>query len=474
MSSSTERAGRTGRPVFLAGLMADLRSQTASDRVLDVTGEVIGPAPASGGLVERGASAARSAAARLRAGNLFRNRQQAVDAKVTYLPSEDVPQRELPIRRITFLAFVVLPALLSLLYFTLLATDQYTAEMRFVIRQGGQDGIRSLLSGSTGGGGAANVGAMMSSLGGGSSASTATEDGHIVTSYIHSRAMIDDISKTVGLRELFARPEIDFYARLRDNTSADDLLAYWNTMVGTGIDATSGIITVTVRAFRPEDAVLVAKAIQDLCEKLINEISGRARQDALRRATEEVARAQAMMTAAIGEMERYRNEEGMIDPVQTATETGKLLTKVLTDQLAAEGQLFVASRSLEADSPTVRNLRSRVDTLRAQTAALRSQLAGNSAENRNVAGALVKFEEIMVKQKVAESLYSMAESGLDRARRTAEARSTYLTPFVPPSLPEDPSYPKRLLFPLAIGVICLVLWSIVTLICASVQDHRLR
>ncbi|WP_299562690.1 capsule biosynthesis protein [Enterovirga sp.] len=424
--------------------------------------------------MERGASAARSAAARLRAGNLFRNRQQAVDAKVTYLPSEDVPQRELPIRRITFLAFVVLPALLSLLYFTLLATDQYTAEMRFVIRQGGQDGIRSLLSGSTGGGGAANVGAMMSSLGGGSSASTATEDGHIVTSYIHSRAMIDDISKTVGLRELFARPEIDFYARLRDNTSADDLLAYWNTMVGTGIDATSGIITVTVRAFRPEDAVLVAKAIQDLCEKLINEISGRARQDALRRATEEVARAQAMMTAAIGEMERYRNEEGMIDPVQTATETGKLLTKVLTDQLAAEGQLFVASRSLEADSPTVRNLRSRVDTLRAQTAALRSQLAGNSAENRNVAGALVKFEEIMVKQKVAESLYSMAESGLDRARRTAEARSTYLTPFVPPSLPEDPSYPKRLLFPLAIGVICLVLWSIVTLICASVQDHRLR
>lgn len=450
--------------------MADSTPTASRDRAFDVASEIIAPAPRPGGAVERG-GVGRGVSALRRARNLFQHRAPVVDADVSYLPSEQPQIRRPPIGWISFGLCVLLPALLSLVYFTVLASDQYVAEMRFVIRQGSQDGLRSLLSGA-GGGGAANAGSMVQAAMGGSGA--ASEDGHIVTSYIHSRAMVDDIVKTVDIRDVFTRPGADFYARLSKDASVDDLLIYWNRMVSTSIDSTSGIITVAVRAFRPADAVLVAQAIQDLSEKLVNEMSTRARRDALRRATEEVARAQKMIMEALQEMERYRNQEGLIDPVQTATETGKLLTRVLTDQLTVEAQLFVSSRSLGPDSPTIRNLQSRVDSLRSQTAALREQLAGNKGETRNVAAALVKFEEIAVKQKVAETLYVMAEGGLDRARRTAEARSIYLTPFVPPGLPEDSTYPKRFLFPLAIAVVCLVLWSIVSLITASVGDHRLR
>ena len=107
------------------------------------------------------------------------------------------------------------------------------------------------------------------------------QNAYIVTSYIQSRAIVDDLSKTLNLREIFRRPEADFWARLKRNAWIDELTDYWKSMVSTYIDAPSGIVTLQVRAFRPDDAVALAKAVLTLSETLVNRISDRARQDAM-------------------------------------------------------------------------------------------------------------------------------------------------------------------------------------------------
>lgn len=379
----------------------------------------------------------------------------------------EIATSRFPLGKISFVVCVLIPTFLVGLYFAFVAADQFVAEARFVVRLGPQDsmskesGIASMLSAVTKGG-----------SGGGSGGTSATEEAHVVTSYIHSRGIVDDVLKTVDLRALYTRPEADFYARLRSNATIDELVEYWRQMVTSYVDSMSGIVTVEVRAFRPDDAVLLVRTIGHLSEKLINEISQRARRDALRRATEEVERAQGLMYEALRDMERYRNSEGLIDPVQTASETGKLLTKILADQITAEGELFVAKRSLSADSPAVRRLTTRAEGLKAQVAELRAQLAGRE-EARNVAASLAKFEEVAIKQKMAETLYSLAETGLDRARRNAEAQSVYLSVFVPPGLPQEYTYPKRFEYSAAIAVVLFVFWSIAGMIWLSVEDHRL-
>ncbi len=370
------------------------------------------------------------------------------------------------IHKVSFALCVILPAILGAIYFAAIASDQFVAEMRFVVRFGTQDTSPTT---SAAGGASALLGGIAKATG----SSSSTEDAYIVTSYIHSRTMVDDLSARVDLRQIYRRPEADLVARLKETASVDELRKYWSKMVGTSIESTSGIVTVQIRAFRPEDAVLLATHVEQLAERLVNDISTRARTDALRRANEEVERTQKMMYDALRDMERYRNTEGLIDPIQTATETGKLLTGVLTDQLSAENQLFVARQSLGPESPSVRTLQTRVESLRQQVVRLRQQIAGNTSESRNVAAALARYEEVAVKQKMAEGLYTLAANGLDRARRTAESQSLYLTTFVPPRLPEDNVYPKRIFNPIAIAICCLVFWSIVVLICASVEDHRL-
>lgn len=395
------------------------------------------------------------------------------------LPQEARPTRPFPLGWATFTAFVLVPTILTALYFAFIASNQYVAEMRVVVRMGrataSGGGLSSIMGQMAGGGssgssltgGLPTGGAQPSPEGG-----TSTENAHIVASYIHSRAMVEEIMKLVNLREVFSRPEADIYARLSRHASMEDLTLYWQSMVSVSLEPLSGIITIQVRAFRPQDAVELSKHVEALSEKLVNTISSRARADALRRATDEVQRAQGLLLASLQEMEKYRNREGIIDPIETAKQKGRLLAKVLSDQLEVENQLFIAGKSLAQDSNTVRALRTRAENLRRQVAQLRAEIAGEG-QSANVAGALARYEEVAIQQKLAQTLYTMAENGLERARITAEAQSVYLTVFVQPGLPEDSIYPKRIQFTLLLMGTFLVAWGIGALIWASVEDHRL-
>lgn len=394
------------------------------------------------------------------------------------LEVEEPQTRPFPLAWASFVAVVVVPASLILLYFAFVASNQYIAEMRLVVRMGriGQvSNLSSMMSKAEPGG--SGGGALPGGMGGDSAAptdsGTAIENAQIVTSYVRSRAVVDELLKVVNLREMFTRPEADFYARLRKDASIEDLVDYWRTMTRATLDSVSGIVTIQVRAFRPEDAVEISRHVEAISEKLVNGISTRARADALRRATEEVERAQGVLLASLRELEKFRNREGIIDPLEAARQTGTILAKVLGEQLEAENQLFIASKSLAPDSATVRQLRTRADNLRKQVADIRAQLAGSDGQAANVAGMLARYEEVSVQQKLAQTLYAMAESGMERARIAAEAQSIYLSVFVKPNLPEDTLYPKRVQFTFLITIALLVGWSIAALIGASIQDHRL-
>jgi capsular polysaccharide transport system permease protein len=363
---------------------------------------------------------------------------------------------------LTFIVFVVIPSFISQFYLIFVAADQYVAEARFAVRIAEVESPTDILQ------------SAISAFGASPSTSTpSSQNAYIVTSYIRSRAMIDDITKAADLREIFRRPEADFWSRLRSSPSVEELLKYWLHMVDCYVDAPSGIVKLQVRAFRKDDAVTIANAALSLSEKLVNVLSNRARADAMKMAEQEVRRADGLVRGALSDLRRYRDSEGLIDPVKAADETDKLLAQLLTERVQIESELFVATRSLARDAPTVQNLRNRLDSVEAQIIDLKSKLTGNSLQSRNLAGALAQFEALELQRQFAEKLYSMAQDGLERARMLAERQSTYLTVFVPPSKPEEASFPRRIGYSLAIPLVLMIFWGIGALISASIEDHRL-
>jgi capsular polysaccharide transport system permease protein len=372
----------------------------------------------------------------------------------------------------TFIGFVIAPSVAASLYFAFIASDQYTVETRFAVRSLEIDSSPSP-SGAVAGLGATSGGAGGGGAGGVSIASS-TQNSYVVTSYVRSRAIIDDLSGKVKLREIFRRPEADFWARLGHNVPIEKLVDYWNSMVDTEVETSSGIVTVRVRAFRKEDALALGKAVMAASEALVNRISDRARHDATAMAEKDVRSAFKAVQATLAALNKFRDEFGMIDPGQKTSEISTLLSPLMGDKIKMESELFVASRELAPDAPTVRVLREQIETADRQIKELQAKLT--SRENRGggtIAESLAKFEELEVQRQLAEQLYALARSDLDRAQLRANRQSLYLTVFVPPALPETALYPHRLSFPLLLFIGLAILWSIAVMVLASIEDHRL-
>jgi capsular polysaccharide transport system permease protein len=365
---------------------------------------------------------------------------------------------------LSFVACVLVPTAAAIVYLFFLAADQYVAEARFAVRAAEDISFEQKPRGNNN---------LLAAALPSSAASFAQQDAEIVASYIRSRAIIDDLEKIVDVRAIFSRPEADFWERLPDNASAEVLRDYWLQKVTAYLEHISGIVYVKVRAFRRDDALALANAIVAVSERLVNSISLRARADAMRRAEEEVRRADGLMRLALADLAHFRDAEGIIDPVKAADLTGKVLLQLMQDKIKVDTELFILQRVSSADAPGIASLRARLESVEGQIERTRAELAGADPQARNLAGVLAKFEELEVKRQFAESVYAFARDGLDRARITAERQTIYVTVFVPPALPQEVAFPLRFTYSALIAITLIIAWATGAMICASILDHRI-
>jgi capsular polysaccharide transport system permease protein len=363
---------------------------------------------------------------------------------------------------LSFIGLVALPSFAAILYLAFIASDQYVSEARFALHAAQNDlNIPKQSSSSS-----------MSSAATGSLPALTSQEAYVVTGYIHSHAILNDLSKEMDLREIFRRPEADFWAILKADASAEDFLKYWNGMVTTSIDGPSGIVTVYARAFRPDDALRLTEAIVRASEKLVNDISARARNDTMKSSEEEVRRTEGLVRQALADMRTYRDKEGFISPVTAATSTSTLLLTAMADKIKLENDYFATSASLSPNAPSLQTLKVRLQGLDKQIDDLKSQLTTTSPQGKAISASLGRFEELELQRVFGEKLYTMAQDALERSRLKAERQNIYLATFVPPALPEEAKYPERLALSGLIPVGLLIVWGIFALIGAAINDHR--
>jgi capsular polysaccharide transport system permease protein len=391
---------------------------------------------------------------------LFR-RATAGEAEQAYYPFFRAVAPRVPWWRISFFVCVLIPSIAAIFYLAVLAAPQFTVESRFVVRAA--DPVMATNEKLS----------AVASLGAAFTYSSVAQNSYVVAQYIRSRAAVDDLLGLIDLRTIYQRPEADFWARLKSDASEEELVDYWRQMVRAYVDSTSSIVILEVRAFRPDDALKVAQAIITLSERLVNQMSQRARQDVMRFSEEEVRRADLHIQSVLNDLQTARDEEGMLEPTKAADETSRLLMPLMAEKIRIEGDLYVASRSLDKSSPTVRQLKSRLEIAERQISVLKSNLAGDSGASRTVASSLRRFEQLEVQRFLAEKILTFAEDGLERARIKAERQNLYFMVFVSPSLPREAMLPHRLAYSILIPIACLILWGIVALLWATIEDHRM-
>ena len=369
-----------------------------------------------------------------------------------------------PIGMISFLLIVLIPFACMLYYYTFSATDQFISETRFAVRSFGDTAGNSYHdadgSGVTSGQSVLRLKPLQ-------------QDSYLVTSFIHSPAILDRLSQKIDLRALFGNPSVDWLSRLRENASPEDLMTYWNDQVSTYVDGPSGIVTMYVRAFSPQSAHQIGELVITESEQLVNELAERSRRDVVARATAEVEQRGTEYRKTLTDLNLYQNSSGILSPQDRASETGTLLTALMAQKLSIDSRLFVLRQSVDDNAPTVKQLQNAHSSLDKQIAELRGQLAAEGSVDQNLSNALNKFSTLETERVVAEGLFEAARRNLESARAEAARKSVYLTVFVDPTVPVESRFPRRVEFPILLLLGLFVVWAIVMLAWASIEDHRL-
>ena len=352
---------------------------------------------------------------------------------------------------------ILLPTLLAAVYYGMIATDQYAVEVRFAVR-----GINS--------GGGSDLLTMVTGVPSGGST---TADSYILMDFIRSRGILEKLGRRIDLKQIYSTEKADFLSAFDPDEPIEEFVDYWKKMITVGFDTSSQIVVVEIRAFTPQDAKNVAELVLELSGELINDLSVRARNDAVSFAEKEVARMEKRLRINRQAVRAFREKEQVIDPSKTAESRLTLLGKLEGELGLEKAKLSSLGQFMSKDSPRIRVLVSKIRALESQVQTERAKLGKDvsGSASGSLTGLLEDYQTLLTDQEFSEKAFISALSSLEAARIEAGRQQRYLATFVRPSLPEDALYPRRGLNVFVIFVLSAMLWAIGTLLVYAVRDH---
>ncbi len=359
-----------------------------------------------------------------------------------------------------FLLTVVLPSCIYFLYMALLQSPGHVAEARIALR-GAADPKASITD-------AASIISRITSAGG---SRVSIQDAYIVLNFIKSSAIVGDLGGHAYLDKYYARSDIDYFSRLSKNASIEDLTDYWINRVAVSIDTVSGILTIRVMAFQPAEAAAIAQDVIRVCEGLVNRVSVSSRQDAVVRTEAEVHTAGDRLARMREALLQFRNANALIDPASTAQRIAEQIGVLTLEKINLETALETLSGSINANAPTQRIQRSRLATIDHQLEELRGKLVSREYSG-TLSSKLGEYERLKLNEQFAEKIYTISQASYYKARQELDKQQIYLVTLVPPIMPQEATYPKIFGGTLILFSFTFVIWAMIALLVAGIEDHR--
>lgn len=354
-----------------------------------------------------------------------------------------------------FLAGVVLPVLLSAIYYFGVASPQYVSESRFAIKAPNQRGAQ-----------VSSFANLIQTTG----LSAGQEQSNQVIDYVRSRSALEVLSKGIAIRKAFGSEKIDPLSRFPqplDTDSFEDLFDYYRAKVQVSRDTDTGLVVLRAIAFDPKDAAAINEKLLQQSEQLVNQLNENARTKAIEEATGRVVEAEQRVAAARAEMAAYRNKVSVVDPLQEATGIAEIANRLITERAALEAQLSTL-RSVTPDHPAIPSLREQIASL---TREIERQTARVVGGTNTISGKLPAYDALVLEQELSSELLVLAQTTLEGARVEALKQQFYLERVVDPNVPDEPEYPKPLKTVLTILGFALCLYFIIWMFVVGILEH---
>lgn len=353
-----------------------------------------------------------------------------------------------------FFITVLIPTFCAILYFGLIASDVYISESHFVVHTQSKQSVPNIAS----------------LIKGGDFNSTGIE-GKAVEDYVKSRDALQALNAGRQIEKIYSRPSIDVFNRLAvldSHVSLESLFKYYSKRVTIEEDSATGVTTLRVRAYNPKDALWINERLLKQGETLVNVLNQRSRDDLIRYALAEVDNAKQRASGASIALAQFRNREGILDPEKQATASLQMVSK-LQDDLSASKTQLLQLKSFAPQNPQIEVLEQRIKGIEGEIDDQVGKVAGGK---RSLANSAIQYQRLILESQFADKLLASALTTLESARNDARRQQAYVERIVQPNEPDEPLEPKRLRGIFSTFVLGFAAWGILTMLFASVREHR--
>jgi capsular polysaccharide transport system permease protein len=196
---------------------------------------------------------------------------------------------------------MTLALLVPTIYFSLIASDVYVSESKFVVRTSEKNTV-SLFGG------------VLDQIGIGESHS----DSWIVHDFMLSRDVLQKLDQELNIKKAYSSKKIDFISRFPSikfwDKSLEAFYDYFQSQVAVSLDPAASITTLTVKSFSPTLAWQINKKLLQLSEELINRLNERARNDMITVAQDEVSETTKKIYHLSAEISKLHHKKVIADP----------------------------------------------------------------------------------------------------------------------------------------------------------------
>lgn len=352
-------------------------------------------------------------------------------------------------------ALVAVPLVVCGLYLGLVSRDRYVSESQVLVKDSG----RSVGTG-------LNIQAL---LGGGGDAS-ARDDAVVLKQYIESPDMLTKVDARLHLKDAFGHVGLDLLNRLSPRATREEALKYYLRRVSVEVDDKTGLLTIRTQGLSPAFAQTFNRMLLSESEAFLNELSHRISRNDMLFAREEIDRSYDEVKTARDAVIAFENKTGMLDPTASAEAGGRMVVEMQSKQAELEAELRNLQTYMNDDAPPVVAKRNALSALVAQIAVEKAKLSapGDGKMNRTAA----QYAELKSRLQFATDLYKVSLSTFEKARIESGHKAKSLSVIVTPNLPEEAEYPRRLHIMMSLVVGLLLLFGVVKLAQAIIEDHR--
>jgi capsular polysaccharide transport system permease protein len=315
--------------------------------------------------------------------------------------------------------------------------------------------------------------ALLSGLG----SATSTGDNELLQSYIYSKNLLTFLDTEIQLKEHYSDNTVDFISRLSKKSSSEDFLKYFKSRVTVEIDATSGVLSISVQGFEPKYTQNIAAVIASKAEIFINGIGNDLAKSQLEFVKNEHDVTELRLQNAKTKVLEFQKHYSLLDPEAEGLAFQRITYELEAQIATKKAQLGVLKSAMTETAPQVVQIRAELQSFKRQLVLERERLTNeNNRESKDggvgVGEILSQFSKLKIGLEFALQAYASSQISLEKSRVEAYRQIKYLVMIESPVLPEDAKYPDVLYNITLFLAAILMIFGVGKIIIATVNELR--